>query len=137
MACVLDVSVSLTWYLPGQSNPYATEIYRRLNSGELRAGAPVLWRTELASVLLKICRRHQITETHAYAALADAEALPVALHDLQLTAVELYRLGQRYNLSGYDVHYLELARRLNMPIATNDRGIRSAARAHRIALYSA
>ena len=137
MACVLDVSVSLAWYLPGQGNPYATEIYRRLNAGELRASAPVLWRTELASVLLKGCRRHEITDKHAYAALADAEALPVALHDLQLTAVELYRLGHRYNLSGYDVHYFELAMRLDLPVATSDRGIRSAARAHRITLYSA
>ena len=60
MACVLDVSVSLAWYLPGQGDPYATEIYRRLNAGELRASAPVLWRTELASLLLKACRRHSI-----------------------------------------------------------------------------
>ena len=40
------------------------------------------------------------------------------------------------DVSGYDVHYLELATRLDLPIATSDRGIQSAARAHRISLYS-
>lgn len=42
----------------------------------------------------------------------------------------------RYNLSGYDVHYFELAKRLILPLATADRGMKSAAKRHRVAIYA-
>lgn len=136
MAFVLDASIALAWYLTGQGNPYATAVYRRLNYGTEQASVPLLWRIELAAVLLKAHRRGEISEADARAALADAETLPVALYDLRLSAGEVFRLGKRYNLSGYDVHYFELAKRLNLPLATADRGIKSAAKRHQIAIYA-
>jgi predicted nucleic acid-binding protein len=137
MPFVLDASVALAWYLPGQGNPYAESVYRRLNADAEGAAAPLLWRTELAAVLIKATRRKMLTETSAYAALGDAEALPIALHDLRLTSGELFRLAKRYNLSVYDVHYIELARRLELPLATADRGMKAAARRQRLPIYQA
>ncbi len=104
MPFVLDASIALAWYLPGQGNPYAESIYRRLNANAENAAAPVLLRIELAAVLAKATRRKTLTEARAYAALNDAEALPIALHDLRLSGGDLYRLARRYNLSVYDVH---------------------------------
>jgi len=135
MPFVLDASIALSWYLPGQGSSHAEAVYRRLNAGAEPAAAPLLWRTEIAAVLIKASRRGLLTDARAYAALSDAEALPVALHDIRLGGGELYRLAKRYNLSVYDVHYFELARRLEAPLATADRGLRAAARRHRVPLY--
>ena len=135
MPFVLDASIALSWYLPGQGNSYAEAVYRRLNTGAEPAAAPLLWRTEIAAVLIKASRRGLLTDARAYTALSDAEALPVALHDIRLGGGELYRLAKRYNLSVYDVHYFELANRLEAPLATADRGLRAAARRHRVRLY--
>lgn len=73
MPFVLDASIALAWYLPGQGNAYGTAVYEHLHSGADQASAPLLWRVELASVLLRSRRRGDITETHALQALADAE----------------------------------------------------------------
>ena len=135
MPLVLDASIALAWYLPGQGNEYASSVYERLNSGADQASAPLLWRVELASVLLRSHRRGDISEAHALQALADAEQLPIALFDVQLTGTDIFRLGKHYRLSGYDAVYFELARRLNLPIASADRGIRSAAARHGISVF--
>jgi predicted nucleic acid-binding protein len=135
MPLVLDASIALAWYLPGQSNEYAVAVYAHLNSGTDEASAPLLWRVELASVLLRSHRRGDVSETHALQALADAEQLPIALFDIQLNSTEIFRLGKRYRLSGYDAVYLELARRLNFPIASADRGIKSAAARHGVPVF--
>ena len=137
MPFVLDASIALSWYLPGQGSPYAESVYSCLNVGADRAAAPLLWRTEIAAVLVRASRRGILPEARAIAALADAESLPIALHDLRLNSAELYRLAMRYSLSAYDVHYLELARRLDLSIATADRGLKTAARRHRVRLYQA
>ena len=135
MPFVLDASVTLSWYLPGQGNSLAESVYRRLNAGADEAAAPLLWRTEIAAVLVKCSRRGMLTDARARSALNDAEALPIALHDMRLGSEELYGLAKRYNLSVYDVHYFELARRLDLPLATTDRGLRAAARRHRVPLH--
>ena len=44
------------------------------------------------------------------------------------TCAEVVRLAQTYNLQGYDAVYFDLARERGLPIATLDRGIRSASR---------
>ncbi len=135
MPLVLDASIALAWYLPGQSNDYSAAVYEHLNSGADQASAPLLWRVELASVLLRAHRRGDVSETHALQALSDAEQLPIALFDIQLNGTEIFRLGKRYRLSGYDAVYFELARRLNLPIASADRGIRSAAARHGVPVF--
>jgi len=135
MPFVLDASVALSWYLPGQGSFLAEAVYRRLNAGADEAAAPLLWRTEIAAVLVKSNRRGVLTDARARAALNDAEALPIALHDIRLGSEELYGLARRYNLSVYDVHYFELARRLELPLATLDRGLKAAARRHHVPLH--
>ena len=135
MPLVLDASIALAWYLPGQGNDYAAAVYDRLNRGADQASAPLLRRVEFASVLLRSHRRGEVSEAHALQALADVEQLPIALFDIQLNGIEIFRLGKRYHLSGYDAVYFELAKRLNLPIASADRGIRSAAANHGVPVF--
>lgn len=44
MRFVIDASVTLAWYLPGQGNEYSASVYARLNAGTDEASAPLLWR---------------------------------------------------------------------------------------------
>ena len=53
---------------------------------------------------------------------------------IELDAAEIVDLGLRYHLQGYDVVYFELARRLGIPIAALDSGIRTACEIFRVKL---
>jgi len=53
---------------------------------------------------------------------------------IDLNAAELIDLSQRYHLQGYDTVYFETARRLAIPIASIDGGIKTACRAFGVRL---
>ena len=53
---------------------------------------------------------------------------------VELDAAEVIDLGLRYHLQGYDVVYFELARRLGVPVATLDGGMRTACGIFRVKL---
>lgn len=44
-------------------------------------------------------------------------------------------VSREFRLTGYDAQYLELARRLNLPLATLDRDLRKAAKKAGVSLY--
>ena len=62
------------------------------------------------------CHRHQLA----------IRGLQIETLAIELDAAELIDLSQRYHLQGYDVIYFELARRLAIPIASLDGGIKTA-----------
>ncbi len=51
------------------------------------------------------------------------------------TALEVVEQAAAFHLQGYDAVYFELARRLNVPIATSDGGMRTACRVHGVKLW--
>jgi predicted nucleic acid-binding protein len=53
---------------------------------------------------------------------------------IELDAAEVVDLGLRYHLQGSDVVYFELARRLGVPVATLDGGMRTACGMFRVKL---
>ena len=59
-------------------------------------------------------------------------ALQLETLAVQLTAPEVIEAGLRYYLQGYDAVYFELARRLNVAIASLDGGIRTACKVHKV-----
>jgi len=58
----------------------------------------------------------------------------MAAERIVLDAAEVVDLGLRYHLQGYDVVYFELARRLGVPVATLDGGMRTACGIFRVKL---
>jgi predicted nucleic acid-binding protein len=50
---------------------------------------------------------------------------------------EVFTLGRETGLAAYDALYLDLAARQDLPLATLDRAMRSAARKYRIAILPA
>ena len=127
MPFVLDNSVVCGWFLDNQSTSYTEAIAALLQ--EDRASVPALWELEFTNVLRTACLRQRMTAQAAQAVIEQITSLPI---DVDRTAVrpgEVLALALRHGLSSYDAAYLELALRLQQPLATSDEPLCHAARA--------
>lgn len=133
---VLDASVALEWFLPGSpdSQVYAAAVLTRILRAELAPAVPDFWHYEVGSALLVAKRSGRIGAAKINNAKARLAALQLETLAVQLTAAEVIDAGLRYYLQGYDAVYFELARRLNVAIASLDGGIRTACKTHKVAL---
>jgi predicted nucleic acid-binding protein len=127
MPFVIDNSVVAAWHLNGQQTAYTDAVFDLL--AEDTAHVPALWRLEFSNVVRKALALKKITEARAWQILETQEALPLRVHDDPTSLIENFALAQRYGLSSYDAAYLELALRLNLPIATKDNALHEAAMA--------
>jgi len=78
-----------------------------------------LFRLEVCNVVLVNERRGRISEVDGKAFLRSLARLPIQL-DFEPVEPELLRLARTFGLSAYDAAYLELALRLDLPLATLD-----------------
>ena len=125
---VLDASVAIDWFLPGSASNrrYAERILEQISAESLVPVVPDLWHYELGSVLIAAKRDKRISAAKLRASQLAIRGLELETMAIELDAAELIDLSQRYHLQGYDVVYFELARRLTMPIASIDGGIKTA-----------
>ena len=134
MSFVLDASTTLGWYFADERSAASDAVLDRVT--EAGAGAPTLWRYEVANGLQTAVRRKRINAAYRDAALADLRQLPVTVDrtgdDVAWTA--LVSLADRFGLTIYDAAYLELAQRRELPLASGDRALRAAARVLKIEL---
>ena len=121
----VDSSVVSGWYLENQATPYTEAISERLR--EDRAVVPALWELELTNVLRTACLRQRMTAEKAQQVLARIAKLPIAVNRVGAPPHELMALALRFGLSSYDAAYLELAFRLQLPVATVDVALSDAA----------
>lgn len=125
MPFVLDNSVVSGWYLESQADAYTEAIAVRLQ--EDRALVPPIWELELANVLRTACLRQRMTAQAAQAIASQIALLPIEVDREPVPRSHLLSLALRFGLSGYDAAYLELALRLQVPIASQDAALRDAA----------
>lgn len=137
MSLVLDNSVAMLWLLP-QSNLGGVALAEKVLGLMHQSGAvvPSLWALEAANVMAKAQRMGKINQAQSSAFIALLESLPIdadnqtagrALHDT-------LDLAHRYGLSAYDAAYLELALRMQLPLATLDQELQKAAEDAGVAL---
>lgn len=128
MAFVLDCSVTMAWVFPDE----ATEATDQLRDSllESRAFVPSLWPVEVGNVLLVATRRNRIRVDDWREIRASLEALPIEIDPVTTSRAwgDSLELARTHQLSVYDAMYLELAVRLQLPLATLDRALRIAAR---------
>ena len=127
MPFAIDNTVVSGWYLENQATPYTEAIAQRLR--EDRAVVPALWELELTNVLRTACLRQRMTAEKAQQVLARLAKLPIAVDRVGAPSHELLALALRFGLSSYDAAYLELALRLQVPVATVDATLKGAAMA--------
>ena len=118
MPFILDNSVVTGWFLEDQATPYTEAIGALLE--EDKAIVPALWQLEFANVLRTACRKQRLVASQAQQIIEQICGLPIEIDTGTPGPSELLALALRYNLSSYDAAYLELALRLQLPIATKD-----------------
>lgn len=134
MSLVLDCSATLAWVYGDETTEAVRAVFEAVASGG--AWVPGLWRLEVANVLEMGVRRSRHDAAFRDATLADLALLPIRLdpetdqHAWSATA----RLAARHGLTLYDAAYLELARRRDLPLATLDQALRTAALAEGVPL---
>jgi predicted nucleic acid-binding protein len=122
---VLDNSVLCGWFLANQADGYTESIAALLLESE--ATAPPLLQQEFVNVLRTGCRRGGIPIQKAREIIDQVAALPIRIDAAPPSPAGLLALALRHDLSSYYALYLELALRLQLPIATRDAALADAA----------
>lgn len=134
---VLDASVALAWLLDRPVPAYATRVRQELLAGT-RAVVPALWHLEVANGLAVAERRRILTATDADEALTVLNQLAGHFLETDSDLVPMssaFAAARMHFLSAYDAVYLELARRLHLPLATLDLPLKAAATKAGIELF--
>lgn len=134
MPFVLDNSVVSGWFLENQATEYSQQVATRLQ--EDRAIVPGLWELEFTNVLRTACVRQRLNAQTAQAIVGHVTSLPIEVDRQPVRPSELLSLALRFGLSSYDAAYLELALRLQIPVATQDDALRDAALASGVGLLA-
>jgi len=126
VSIVVDASVAACWCLPDEYSEIAETALEAAMLGAMVV--PGLFAYELENVLLVNERRKRISALQAREGMALIARLTIDV-DLGFTRETLLHIARRHGLSVYDAAYVELALRQQLPLATLDRKLASAAMA--------
>lgn len=135
MQFVMDASITLSWAFPDEQDPMAQKAAELLEFTPAQALVPMLWWMEVRNILIVNERRKRITPARTASFLNEISELNINI-DFGMKSSPLLELSRDFNLSVYDAAYLALAIRENVPIATLDKSLRSAAAGSGIALLA-
>ena len=128
---VVDNSVVMSWCFKDEQDRYADAILDRLE--ESTAVVPSIWPLEVVNVLLVAERKNRLSEADSTRFVTLLIQLPIMVEQDQPERMmrDILTVARAHNISSYDASYLDLAMRMDIPIATLDNNLRSAAhRAH-------
>ena len=137
MTFVVDSSVALTWCFAEEQTQATTSLLDQVtNSGAI---APAHWPLELLNALLAAERQKRIDFDTRNILIEALRALPISIDTETVSQAwtTTNRLAEQHQLTIYDACYLELAQRLELPLATLDSDLRKAAKALGIPLMGA
>jgi predicted nucleic acid-binding protein len=127
LSFVLDSSVAISWCFKDEETP---ETIQTLTMAKTEAiFVPALWYIETSNVLGFALRKGRLSQSDLMVAVDTLNALeihpdqPVRLKGFSV----LLPLMRKYELTAYDATYLELAMRLDIPLATLDKKLAIAA----------
>ncbi len=138
MNFVLDNSVAMRWFFEDGSPSdlaYADSVLASMF--EWSAVVPVTWGLEVANVLARAEAKHQVTPSQSGSFIEMLRGLDME-HDtdtFEHSLSDTLQFARTYKLSSYDASYLELAARLDIPLATLDEGLQKAAKNTGVKLF--
>lgn len=124
MAFALDASVTAAWLLPDEENPLAEFVQSLLPDHS--AAVPTVWWFEIRNLLIVAERRGRISRRETDRITGNLAVYPIVL-DREPSETDVLDIARRHSLTVYDASYIELARRLGLPLATLDRRMAAAA----------
>lgn len=124
---VVDNSVVMAWCFEDEGNGYAIGVLENLESGE--AYVPGIWPLQVGNVLLVAERKKRLSRASVVRFLALLGGLPIIVEQEtpERMLKEIVSLAREQGLSTYDASYLDLAMRLDLPLATQDASLAKAA----------
>ncbi len=129
MRLVLDASVALAWFIDHPIPARATRVRQVLVDGG-HAVVPALWHLEVPNGFVVAERRGLISVADTGEALQKLEMLLSRSIETIQGPISLRRAlasARQFRLTAYDTCYLELARDMQLPLATLDRKLADAA----------
>lgn len=127
MIGVVDASVALSWVLKDEHTAASEHLFDQVVAEG--AVVPALWRLEVANGLQISIRRQRITAAYRDAAIQRLMELLIEV-DSETDArawTNTLHLADLHRVTIYDACYLELALRRNLPLATRDQALATAA----------
>ncbi|MDB6076154.1 MAG: hypothetical protein JWO89_3794 [Verrucomicrobiaceae bacterium] len=134
---VIDTSVAAAMIFEDESSDLAEALEPvMLAGGKLVAPALILW--ELTNALRSAVLSKRITKEKASNSLLKFCALPIeAVETPMLSELpDLLTLAVKHQLTSYDASYLQLAMLHQLPLATHDGPLRTAAVKEKVALFA-
>lgn len=131
---VLDASVVIGWAYR-EAPALLDELIRRVADDV--ACVPAHWTLEVTNTLINSERHGRIRAGERDEMLAAIRLLPIRPDDETWLRAwdQIPALAIQYGLTAYDAAYLELALRLEAPLATLDQDLARAARAAKVRLF--
>ena len=134
MSVVLDSSVVGCWCFPDEASSVADAAMLAVAADE--AVVPAVWWFEVRNLLLTGERVGRMNPIGTAGFLADLETLSIRIDRAPVSDVVL-AFARTHRLTICDAAYLELARRIGLPLATLDQQLARAARAAQVPLLGA
>ncbi|MCZ2127778.1 MAG: type II toxin-antitoxin system VapC family toxin [Anaerolineales bacterium] len=127
LRCVLDASVGIKLFIEEEFSDKVQRLFSKLaEDPQAEIYVPDLFYVECANVLLKYTRRYQRPLTDALKDIQDLNDLALKSVSTSELIEEALALAHEKKLSAYDACYAVLARRLALPLITDDRPLASA-----------
>jgi predicted nucleic acid-binding protein len=134
-AFVLDVSACMPWCCEDETTPASEEMLEwAMNGSALHV--PSLWTWEVLNTVAVVIKRQRITAVRGRDFLEQLAKMNIVV-DLAPPVADfprLHSLATVHQLTAYDVAYLDLAKRLELPLATRDGDLIRAAHAEGVYL---
>ena len=126
-AFVVDCSIAMAWLFNDEATPKTEALLNRLATET--ALVPAWWFIEITNVLAMAERKGRIKSTESDAFIANLSKLGIERDDEapDRAFTHLLALCRGHRLTSYDAIYLDLAVRRNLPLATLDDALRTAA----------
>lgn len=115
---VVDTNIVAYCWIHGER----THLARRIRGCDTAWHAPVLWRSELRSVLAGYMVRGDMDAEHAGAIMVEAESAMSGCEHLVASQIVL-ELAATSRLSAYDCEFVALAQALAVPLVSEDRAV--------------
>lgn len=130
-AFVLDNSVVMRWLFKDGApadQAYASMVLDEISGREGTITTPAIWPYEVANVTATGLRKNVVSGLERAEFLELLVAAPIEIETASFKAIAglVVDLANRHRLSAYDASYLELALRLQVPLATLDKDLRRA-----------
>jgi predicted nucleic acid-binding protein len=134
-AFVLDVSACLPWCCEDETTAASEEMLEWAAEGS-ELHVPSLWPWEILNVVAVTIKRRRISADRGMEFLELLATLNFKIDRPPETGdfPRLHSLALNHKLTAYDAAYLDLAKRLSLPLASRDDDLRAAALAEGIAL---